>query len=223
MVPLGLFRDRGFSLINAVALVMSFGMFGAVFLGAQYLQTVQGYSPFQAGLRTLPWTAMPAIAAPLSGYLSDRFGARRIVAFALALQATGIAWLALRVTPTLPYPRLIPPFVLAGLGMGLFFAPVARLTLGFAPREMEGVASGTSNTLRQFGTVLGIAVLGSVFSSFGGYATAADFVSGTSAAQKVGAVALAVGAVLALALPAARKPAAAEPVEAAPELASVAG
>jgi hypothetical protein len=54
MVPLGLFRDRGFSLINAVALVMSFGMFGAVFLGAQYLQTVQGYSPFQAGLRTLP-------------------------------------------------------------------------------------------------------------------------------------------------------------------------
>jgi len=221
MVPLGLFRDRGFALINTVTLVMAFGMFGAVFLGAQYLQTVQGYTPFQAGLRTLPWTAMPAIAAPLSGILSDRFGARRIVALALALQAAGIAWLALEVTPTLPYPRLIPPFVLAGLGMGLFFAPVARLTLGFAPRELEGVASGTSNALRQFGTVLGIAVLGSVFSSFGGYTSAAAFVTGTAAAQKVGAVALGAAAVLALALPAARKPSASEAAEPAAELAPV--
>ncbi len=221
MVPLGLFRDRGFALINTVTLVMAFGMFGAVFLGAQYLQTVQGYTPFQAGLRTLPWTAMPAIAAPLSGILSDRFGARRIVALALALQAAGIAWLALEVTPTLPYPRLIPPFVLAGLGMGLFFAPVARLTLGFAPRELEGVASGTSNALRQFGTVLGIAVLGSVFSSFGGYTSAAAFVTGTAAAQKVGAVALGAAAVLALALPAARKPSASEVAEPAAELALV--
>ena len=221
VVPLGLFRDRGFALINTVTLVMAFGMFGAVFLGAQYLQTVQGYTPFQAGLRTLPWTAMPAIAAPLSGILSDRFGARRIVALALALQAAGIAWLALEVTPTLPYPRLIPPFVLAGLGMGLFFAPVARLTLGFAPRELEGVASGTSNALRQFGTVLGIAVLGSVFSSFGGYTSAAAFVTGTAAAQKVGAVALGAAAVLALALPAARTSTASEVAEPAAELASV--
>jgi len=184
---------------------------------------VQGYTPFQAGLRTLPWTAMPAIAAPLSGLLSDRFGARRIVALALALQAAGIGWLALEITPTLAYPRLIPPFVLAGLGMGLFFAPVARLTLGFAPRELEGVASGTSNALRQFGTVLGIAVLGSVFSAFGGYTTGADFVSGTAAAQKIGAIVLAAGAVLALALPVGRKAAGTDVVEAEPELAPVAG
>jgi len=223
MVPLRLFRDRGFTLINAVSLVMAFGMFGSVFLGAQYLQTVQGYSPFQAGLRTLPWTAMPVLAAPVSGILSDRFGARRIVALALALQAAGIAWLALEITPTLPYPRLIPPFVLAGLGMGLFFAPVARLALGFAPRELEGVASGTSNALRQFGTVLGVAVLGSVFSTFGGYASGADFVTGTAAAQKIGAVALGVGAVLALALPAVRQPVAQPVPEAAAELAPVTG
>src|SRR5262249_46216006 len=72
MVPLTMFRSRGFSVINAIALVMSFGMFGAVFLGAQFLQTVQGYSPFDAGLRTLPWTAMPALAAPVAGILSDR-------------------------------------------------------------------------------------------------------------------------------------------------------
>jgi EmrB/QacA subfamily drug resistance transporter len=223
MVPLRLFRDRGFALINSVSLVMAFGMFGAVFLGAQYLQTVQGYTPFQAGLRTLPWTAMPVIAAPVSGILSDRFGARRIVALSLALQAAGIAWLALVITPTTPYSGLVPPFVLAGFGMGLFFAPVARLTLGFAPRELEGVASGTSNMLRQFGTVLGVAVLGSVFSSFGGYATGAAFVAGTSAAQKVGAVALGVAAVLALALPVVGRTVTERAAEPAAELEAVPG
>src|SRR5262249_6116743 len=124
MVPLTLFRHRGFTLINVISLTMAFGMFGAVFLGAQYMQTVLGYTPFQAGLRTLPWTAMPALAAPLSGLLMDRFGARRIIALALVLQAVGIGWLAYQATPTTPYSALIAPFVLAGTGMGLFFAPV---------------------------------------------------------------------------------------------------
>jgi hypothetical protein len=85
--------------------------------------------------------------------------------------------------------------------MGLFFAPAARLTLGFAPRVLEGVASGASNALRQFGTVLGVAVLGSVFSAAGGYASGQSFVTGLAAAQRVGAGALAVAALLALAIP----------------------
>jgi EmrB/QacA subfamily drug resistance transporter len=198
MVPLQLFRSRGFSITNTVSLVMAFGMFGAVFLGAQYLQTVQGFSPLEAGLRSLPWTAVPAVAAPLSGLLSDRIGARRVIALALALQTAGIAWLGLESTVDLPYIRLVPPFVLAGLGMGLFFAPMARLALANAPRELEGVASGTSNALRQLGTVLGIAVLGSIFSAYGGYASSAAFVTGMSAAMKVGAFVLAFGAVLIL-------------------------
>jgi EmrB/QacA subfamily drug resistance transporter len=206
MVPLELFRNRGFSIANTVSLVMAFGMFGAVFLGAQYLQVVHGYSPLQAGLRSLPWTAMPAVAAPLSGLLSDRIGARRVIAIALALQTAGIAWLGLESTVDLPYARLVPPFVLAGLGMGLFFAPMARLTLGFAPRPLEGVASGTSNALRQLGTVLGIAVLGSVFSAFGSYADPAQFVTGMSAAMKVGAIVLAAGAILILFAGAERRP-----------------
>src|SRR5215470_10391644 len=202
MVPLSLFRSRGFSVVNAVALVMAFGMFGSVFLGAQYLQTVQGYSPFEAGLRSLPWTAVPAVAAPLSGVLMDRIGARRIIAVAMSLQAAGIAWLGLESSVDLPYARLVPPFVLAGLGMGLFFAPMARMVLAFAPTELEGVASGTSNALRQLGTVLGIAVLGSVFSAYGGYASVQSFVDGMTVAMKVGALVLAFGAVLILFAPA---------------------
>ena len=218
MVPLELFRRRGFSVANAIAFVMSFGMFGAVFLGAQFLQTVQGYSPLQAGIRTLPWTAVPALAAPLSGLLVDRLGARWVLAAALALQAVGIGWLGVISDPALPYADLVPPFVLAGLGMGLFFAPIARVTLGFAPRHLEGVASGTSSALRQLGTVMGIAALGAVFSTAGGYASGQDFVDGMRAAQLVGAVVLALAALLAIALPKDRAAAGrATPVSSTPE------
>ena len=113
------------------------------------------------------------------GLLSDRIGARRIVALGLLLQTAGIAWLGRdRPSADVPYPHLVPAFVLAGAGMGLFFAPIARLTIDFAPTALQGVASGTSNALRQLGTVLGVAVLGAVFSAVGGYASADAFVNG---------------------------------------------
>jgi EmrB/QacA subfamily drug resistance transporter len=208
MLPLSLFRSRGFGMSNAVGFLMAFGMFGAVFLGAQFLQTVQGYSPLEAGVRTLPWTAAPALVAPFSGVLADRIGVRRVLAIALAFQAAGIAWLAVVSQPDVPYGELVPPFVLAGMGMGLFFAPIARAVMDFAPRGMEGVASGTSNATRQLGTVLGIAVLGAVFSAAGSYASGQDFVDGMRAGEVVGAVVLAGAALLALVIPENRRPAA---------------
>ena len=110
-------------------------------------------------------------------------------------------WLAAQSTVEATYPSLVPPFVIAGLGMGLFFAPMARLTLGFAPRHLEGVASGTSNALRQLGTVLGVAVLGSIFSAYGGFGTPASFVDGLTPAMWVGAIVLAFGAGLVLLAP----------------------
>jgi EmrB/QacA subfamily drug resistance transporter len=201
MVPLALFRERGFTVVNAVSLVMSFGMFGSIFLGAQYLQVVQGYSPLEAGVRSLPWTAVPAVSAPIAGLLSNRIGSRQIVAVAMALQAVGIGWLAVVTRTSTEYHELVIPFVLSGLGMGLYFTPMARLALGYVPSRFEGVASGTSNALRQLGTVLGIAVLGSVFSAYGGYATRETFVAGAQAGMRVGAVILAAGAVLILLAP----------------------
>ncbi|HEY2791351.1 MAG TPA: MFS transporter [Micromonosporaceae bacterium] len=201
MVPLSMFRERGFALTNSVSFIMAFGMFGAVFIGAQFLQTVQGFTPLESGVRTLPWTAMPVIAAPIAGILSDRIGARRIVALGMLLQAIGIAWLGIITSTTVPYTHLIAPFVLAGAGMGMFFAPIARLTIDFAPTELQGVASGTSNSLRQLGTVLGVAVLGAVFAAVGGYTSGQSFVDGMKAASTVGAIVLAVGAVLAVAIP----------------------
>ena len=201
MLPMRLFRSRGFTMTNVASLLMFFGMFGSIFLLAQFLQVVQGYSPLQAGLRTLPWTAMPVLVAPIAGSLSDRIGGRPLLATGLALQAIGLGWLAAVISPTVAYATLVPAFVVSGIGMSLFFAPVANVVLGSVRRDQEGIASGANNAIRELGGVFGIAVLGAVFSARGGYTSGAAFVSGLSAAVWVGAAAVAVAAVAALFVP----------------------
>src|SRR6516164_75526 len=205
MLPLQLFRSRGFTMTNIASLLMFFGMFGSIFLLAQFLQTVQHYSPLQAGLRTLPWTAMPVIVAPIAGMLSDRIGGRPLLVTGLALQAIGLGWLAAVVSPTVPYSALIPAFIVSGVGMSLFFAPVANTVLGSVRREEEGIASGANNAIRELGGVFGVAVLGAVFSARGGYTSGTAFVTGMTSAIWVGAAVVAVAAVVALAVPRLRR------------------
>jgi len=113
MLPLGLFRSRAFSAVNVAALLMSVGMFGSIFLLAQFLQTVQGYGPLGAGLRTLPWTAVPVLVAPLAGPLSDRIGGKPLLVAGLVLQGLGIGWLGLELTVSTSYAHLLAPFVLS--------------------------------------------------------------------------------------------------------------
>ncbi len=205
MLPLHLFRSRGFTVTNVASLLMFFGMFGSIFLLAQFLQVVQHYSPLQAGLRTLPWTAMPVLIAPIAGALSDRIGGRPLLVAGLALQAIGLGWLAVVISPTVPYMTMVPAFVVSGVGMSLFFAPVANVVLGSVRRDQEGIASGANNAIRELGGVFGIAVLGAVFSAHGSYASGPAFVSGLSAAVWVGAAAVAVAAGGALLLPRLRR------------------
>src|SRR2546421_829545 len=99
MLPMRFFRNRTFSLANLASLFMSFGMFGAIFLLAQFFQTVQGYSPLASGVRILPWTVMPMFVAPIAGALSDRIGGHKIIGVGLALQAGGPAWVSPPSTP----------------------------------------------------------------------------------------------------------------------------
>ncbi|WP_203750845.1 DHA2 family efflux MFS transporter permease subunit [Catellatospora bangladeshensis] len=204
MVLPSLFRSRGFTLTTVIAMIMPFGAFAAVFLGAQYLQTIMGYSPLEAGVRTLPMTAMPLIAAPLSGRLSDKIGGKPLVVLGLALLSSGIGWIGLIATPDLPYGDLVPPFILAGFGLGLFMPAVAALAINFAPANLDGVASGVTNAVRQVGTVLGVAVAGVMFAEYGGFSSPQSFVDGLVAAHKVAAVALAIGLLVAIFIPRSR-------------------
>jgi MFS family permease len=201
MLPLRLFRSRAFSATNGVSLIMNFGIFGSIFLLAQFLQTVQGYSAFDAGVRTLPWTLMPMFVAPLAGLYSDRIGSRPLMFAGLTLQATALGWLAVVASPAVAYTSLIPPFILAGIGMALVFAPVANTILSSVGRGDEGKASGANNAIREVGGTLGVAVLASVFSRQGNVLSGQGFVDGLVPAIWIGAVVLAGGALLALAVP----------------------
>jgi EmrB/QacA subfamily drug resistance transporter len=197
MLPMQFFRNRTFALTNVASLLMFFGMFGSIFFLAQFFQTVQGYSPLQSGLRILPWTAMPIFIAPVAGALSDRIGGHRLMAGGLALQSAGLLWIAAVSSPTTPYADLIGPFMLSGIGMALFFAPVANVVLSAVRPEHEGKASGANNAIRELGGVFGVAVLAAVFSHVGGYRTAESFTHGMTIAVYIGGSLVALGAVAA--------------------------
>src|SRR6184192_1546583 len=201
MLPLAFFRDRTFALTNIASLLMFFGMFGSIFLLAQFFQTVQHMTPLDAGLRILPWTAMPIFVAPIAGALSDRIGGQRLMTVGLALQAGGLMWLAALQSPTVPYADLVVPFIVSGTGMALFFAPVANVVLSSVAPQHEGKASGATNAIRELGGVFGVAVLASVFAHAGGYRTADTFAHGTSTAVWIGAAVVALGAVAAIFIP----------------------
>ncbi|MFJ3518274.1 MULTISPECIES: MFS transporter [unclassified Streptomyces] len=213
MLPMRLFRDRGFLGINLASLLMFLGMFGSIFLLSQFLQGVVGYSPTEAGLRMLPWTGMPMIVAPLAGILSDRIGGRPVVAAGLAFQALGLGWFAAILSADVSYAAQLPPLILSGIGMALYFAPAANVLMSTVAPADQGKASGTNNALREVGGALGVAVLASVFSAQGGYESPQTFVDGTVPALWIGGGAVALAAALALLVPRKAKAAAQAPAE----------
>ncbi|HJW21186.1 MAG TPA: DHA2 family efflux MFS transporter permease subunit [Candidatus Limnocylindrales bacterium] len=201
ILPLGLFRRRASLVANGISFLMSFGMFGSIFLLSQFFQIVQGLDPFQAGLRVLPWTAMPIFVAPIAGLASSRVNPRWILVTGLALMAGGLAWIAVINGVTTPYASLVPAFMVSGAGMGLFFAPIANVVLSAVPREDEGKASGANNTIRELGGVFGVAVLAAIFAGRGSYASPQLYVDGLVPAVFAGAGVVAIASVVAIALP----------------------
>jgi MFS family permease len=210
MLPMRFFRNRAFAATNGVSLAMFFGAFGSIFLLAQFFQVAPGYSPLEAGIRTLPWTAMPIFVAPVAGILSDRIGSRPLMAAGLGLQAIALAYLAGVTAPDVAYSALVPGFVMAGSGMALVFAPAANAVLSAVRPSEAGQASGANNTIREIGGVLGVAVLATVFTNAGGYGSPQDYVDGLIPAVWVGSAVLAAGALIALLVPA-KQSAVAEP------------
>lgn len=205
MLPLRFFRSRSFSATQALSFAMFFGTFGSIFLLSQYFQTAQGLGPFEAGARTLPWTAMPMFVAPIAGLLSDRVGTKPLMFTGMLLQAGGLAWLTAILEPTTSFSSLIVPFAMAGSGMALVF-PTAAATVLASVRPIEaGKASGANNAIREVGGVMGVAVLASVFAANGGYESPQAFTDGVGAALPVAVVMLAIAAVLALLVPGRRR------------------
>ncbi|MFI9450256.1 MFS transporter [Amycolatopsis sp. NPDC052450] len=206
LVPLRMYRVRAFMLSNAVALTTHFGVFGSVFFLAQFMQGPMGYTPFEAGLRTLPWTAVPVVVVPLASLLIERVGGGLLQAIGSGMQAAALAWLALAIEPEMSYGAMIPAFILAGIGMGLVFAANPATVIGSVADAEHNKASGVNNTVRELGGALGIAVLTTLFThgftssqAAGSQATAAEsFTVGTQHALWLGVVVVAAGVSAAL-------------------------
>jgi MFS family permease len=158
-------------------------------------------TPFQAGLKLLVWTGSTMVVSPLAGFFSERYGSRLFMVAGLTLQAIALGWLALLTSVNVSYASMVAPFVLAGSGMALVFAPAANAVLSSVRSDQAGLASGATNAIRELGGVLGVAVLATVFTSHGSYASPQAFVDGLVPAMWVGAAVLAAGALIAAALP----------------------
>ncbi len=161
MLPLGFFRERGFSVGTTTISMTFFGMFAVFFVLTQYLQFVQGYSPLQAGIRVLPFAGGMMLGAPNSDRLARRFGTPRIVAFGMLMLSGSLVAFALFQVDT-AYWRQAPFFLMSGLGMGFAMAPATTTIMDSVPERKAGVGSAVNDTSREVGGAVGIAVLGSI-------------------------------------------------------------
>ncbi|MDN3352664.1 DHA2 family efflux MFS transporter permease subunit [Actinomadura sp. DC4] len=162
LVPFSLFRDRNYTILNFIAAAVSVGMIGMFLPLTIYLQSVLGYSALKAGLVMAPMSVISMFVAPVAGRLSDRIGGKFILMGGLTLYAIGMAWIVLIAEPTTDWPAFWPALIVAGVGVGCVFAPMATEAMrGIEPR-MAGAASGVYNTIRQIGSVVGSAAMGAI-------------------------------------------------------------
>ncbi|MBT2497520.1 DHA2 family efflux MFS transporter permease subunit [Agromyces sp. ISL-38] len=204
LLPLRLFRDRSFTVANVAGFGFSFGAFGSIFILIQFLQVVQGATPLEAALQTSPWTLAPMVVAPLAGVFAPRVGTRALIVTGLLLLSGALFWLTQLLDAGIEYSAYVAPFIVAGVGMGLVFAPSATAVLARMAPEDHAKASGTNSMLREVGVALGIAVSTAVFTGAGGALTPIDYAMGAQPAVAVGAAVLLASALVAMLLPSGR-------------------
>jgi Na+/melibiose symporter-like transporter len=164
MLDVRFFRNRRFSAANAAITMTFFAMFGATFLITQYLQTVLGFSAFQAGFRMAPMALTMLVVAPVSPRIVERVGTKVVVGTGLLLGALGLG-----IVSAVPvqdgYLQLVGGMMVLAMGMGLVMAPATESIMGSLPPSKAGVGSAMNDTTRQMGGALGVAIIGSVLAS----------------------------------------------------------
>jgi EmrB/QacA subfamily drug resistance transporter len=164
MLDVNFFRNPRFSAASVAIMLTFFAMFGSLFLLTQFLQSVLGYTAFEAGVRLLPIAAVMMVMAPLSARAVERIGTKVVVATGMTVAATGLV-MASRLTAGASYPEVLASLVVLSAGLALVMAPATESIMGSLPRAKAGVGSAVNDTTRQVGGALGVAVLGSVMSS----------------------------------------------------------
>jgi MFS transporter, DHA2 family, multidrug resistance protein len=164
MLDVGFFRNPRFSAASGAIMLTFFAMFGSLFLLTQFLQSILGYTPLEAGIRLLPMAGVMLVISPLSAKVVERIGSKIVVATGLSVGAVGLI-IASRLTAGASYPEVLVALVVLAAGLALVMPPATESIMGSLPLAKAGVGSAVNDTTRQVGGALGVAVLGSVMSS----------------------------------------------------------
>ncbi|HET7418836.1 MAG TPA: DHA2 family efflux MFS transporter permease subunit [Candidatus Dormibacteraeota bacterium] len=162
LVPLWLFRDRNFAVANWMAAAISFGMLSIFLPFTIYLQSARGFSALVAGLTMAPMSVTSMFTAPFAGRMADRIGGKYILMTGVLLFTIGFGSIALVAGPDSTWINFLVPAVLAGLGIGMTFAPMTTVAMRNIKPQVAGSASAVLNTIRQMGAVVGSAVVGAL-------------------------------------------------------------
>jgi len=162
LLPLTLFGNRNFSIAIWVSAVVAFGMLGFFIPVTIFLQSVLGFSALKAGLTFVPMSILSMLVAPWAGRLSDRLGGKYILLAGLTFFAAGMGLVVYLISLSATQATFWGPAALAGIGMGMTFAPLTTVAMRNVSPQMAGAASGVLNTVRQLGGAVGSAVIGAV-------------------------------------------------------------
>jgi EmrB/QacA subfamily drug resistance transporter len=195
LVPLGIFRRRSVAAANGIAMTIGAALFGLFFFLSLFLQQVNGYSPLKAGVAFLPAALSTMAGAMVGTRIVTRLGTRRQLVVGPLMAAGGLVWLTQLSAGDGYLAHVAGPLVLAGIGLGLSFVPMTIAATTDVPVQQAGLASGLINTSRQVGGAVGLAVMATVASG------ASAPTAGYDRAFWISGIALAIGAMLAFALP----------------------
>jgi predicted MFS family arabinose efflux permease len=201
MLPLGLFRNPNFAGAQVAAAAISATFFAIFLYVTLYLQQVLGLTAIEAGLVYLPATIVMFVVSGATSAVGDKVSARVMVAGGLALVGIGVALMTLSGTDS-SWLVLMPGFLTAAFGTGLFNPAVTAVALGSVPIEQSGLAAGVNDTFRQAGIAIGVAGLGALVpaqAALGG-GSPAEYVAGLHDAMWVGAALAMAGAIAAAVL-----------------------
>jgi EmrB/QacA subfamily drug resistance transporter len=195
MLDVRLFTDRRFSAASASVMVTFFSLSGFIFLITQYFQVLRGFSPLATGARILPVALSIAVGSVVGGLLAPRIGTRAAVVSGLASFGTAMAWIAGSIDTDTPYwTTIVAQMLLMGLGIGLISTPATESIMLVLPPARAGIGSAVNDATRELGSTLGVAIVGSLFSSvFGAHLADSAFAATGKSGASAGSVQIAFG------------------------------
>jgi EmrB/QacA subfamily drug resistance transporter len=165
MLPLHFFKNMSFTGANIALTLVSFGLMGSFFFLGQFLQSVQGYTPLEAGVRLLPMAAVSFVAAAGSASVARYIGTKITVALGIFIAAVGFYYFARIASVDVSYPTFVLAMCIVSLGIGLTMSPATNSIMGSIPVGQSGIGSALNSTTRQIGGALGVAVMGTILNS----------------------------------------------------------